>query len=291
MKSVLSICLITALATLSADGFCDKKANKKAAVEFKKGIDFYKSGNMEEAVKAFRRAEALKSSWKLQYNIGQCEASLRRFGLAIEAFELYLGEGGDDVLLERRDEVLKELDRLRRMVGTISIKGEPGVDIFVDTLKRGNTSVQSAIKVTAGVEHEISFFKDGRKLGSVTLVVSGGEVVVLPVDPKKPTTVTVAPPAPLTPSPPAAKPAAPAVSKKPAPPPPQQPTYTNMRQLKDALRQRRITKAEYSRHQAVIRKKRQVEFDALKRDLRARKITEREYKKRIVEVKKKYEGN
>jgi tetratricopeptide (TPR) repeat protein len=298
MRSVLGICLLIFVTAFSTEGFADNKDEKKAAAAFKKGIDFYKSGNMEAAVKAFRRADALKPSWKIQYNIGQCEAALKRYGLAIEAFEHYLGKGGDEVPTERRDQVLKELDRLRRMVGTISIKGEPGVDVYVDIVKRANTSNRSSIKVTAGVEHEITFVKDGDKIGTVRLVVSGGEVVVLPVDSKKPaTTVSVDPPPPLPPEP-EATPPPPAAAAPPPPvvtpaPPPQPVTnvvYTNMRQLKEALSQNRITRAEYAKHQAEIRKMRNAEFEKLKMDLRARKINKYDYKRKIVEIRRKYEG-
>ena len=251
--------------------------DKKAEAAFNRGVAAHKSGKMDEAVQAFRRADALKPSWKLQYNIGQCEAALRRYGLAIEAFEMYLGQGGDEVPKQRQDEVLKELDRMRRMVGTIVVRGQPGVDVYVDIVKHGNTSVRPSIQVTAGVEHEISFVKDGKKIGSVNLVVSGGEVVELPVGSKQAATVAV------TPIPPTedVTPPLPALI----------PMYSTMRQIKDALKAKQITKEEYRTYQQEIRKNRQVEYDALKADLRAGTITEREYKEKINACRKKYEGD
>ena len=50
-----------------------------------------------EAVRAFRSANEINPSWKIEFNIGQCEAALKRYGLAMEAFEKYLALGGDEV--------------------------------------------------------------------------------------------------------------------------------------------------------------------------------------------------
>jgi hypothetical protein len=240
MKFIVTIGLLLVAATVSPAGYADKKDEKKAAQAFQKGIELYKAGKMDDAVKSFRRANALNPSWKLQYNIGQCEAALKRYGLAIEDFEQYLGKGGDEVPVGRRDEVLKALDRLRRMVGTIVIRGEPGVDIYVDIVKHGNTAKRSSIQVTAGVEHEISFVKEGKKLGSVKLLVSGGEVVELPVDSGTPSTISVAAPPPA----PAPAPAAPVA--KPAPPVQAPLAYSTMAQIKDARRRGLITRQDYA---------------------------------------------
>ena len=253
---------------------------KKAEAAFDRGVAAYKAGKMDTAVQEFRRADALKPSWKLQYNIGQCEAALRRYGLAIEAFEMYLGQGGDEVPKQRQDEVLKELDRMRRMVGTIVVRGQPGVDVYVDIVKHGNTSVRPSIQVTAGVEHEVSFVKDGKKIGSVNLVVSGGEVVELPVGSDQASTVAV------TPIPPTQD-----VTPPQLPPETAVPLYSTMRQIKNALKAQQITKEEYRTYQQAIRKNRREEYDTLKAELRAGTITEREYKEKINACRKKYEGD
>jgi hypothetical protein len=83
----------------------------------------------------------------------------------------------------------------------------------------------------------------------------------------------------------------PAPPPAPAPPPPPAKTeYTTMRQIKDALKAGKITKAEYSHWQGIIRQKREVEFEAAKKDLRDHKITEAQYDDRIRAIRLKYEG-
>jgi len=79
--------------------------------------------------------------------------------------------------------------------------------------------------------------------------------------------------------------------KEAAPEPPPKPAgYTTMRQIKDAYRAGKITKADYNYWQGIIRQKRQAEFDQVKKDLRDGKITEAQYEERIRAIKAKYEG-
>ncbi len=183
-----------------------------AVAAFSEGVRLFNAAQHEEAVAEFRKAYRLKPAWKILYNIGQCEAALTRYGLAIEAFEAYLGEGGDKVALERRDEVLSELDRMRKMVGGIKVSGREGVEVYVDDIKRGTTPVNSSILVTAGVRHGIVFRKDEEEISSITETVRGGDIMELEI-PDAPPEVT--PPPEVVPEP---GPAEPAVGGGDAPP-------------------------------------------------------------------------
>ena len=168
--------------TLSA--VADEKKTSEpssASAAFNEGVELFNTEKHEEAASAFRRAYELKPSWKLQYNIGQCEAALTRYGLAIEAFEAYLGQGGDEVPVDRRDEVLGELDRMRKMVGGIKIKGPDGVEIYVDDVLRGQTPINASILVTAGISHSIVLKKDGAEVLSLNETVRGSDTMALTV--------------------------------------------------------------------------------------------------------------
>ena len=76
----------------------------------------------------------------------------------------------------------------------------------------------------------------------------------------------------------------------PAPAAPKKTEYTNMRQIKEALRAGTITRDEYASWQATIRKNRQAEYDATEKDLREGRITETQYKEKIRAIRAKYEG-
>jgi len=120
----------------------------------------------------------------------------------------------------------------------------------------------------------------GKAAGSPKKKPSGGATKAEP-EPEK------APPVPIEPEPapePEAKaPAAPSGGAK-------DKVYTTMRQLKDDLSKGIITKDDYRKWQAEIRKKRAADLEALERDLRERKITKDEYEKKVREIKLKYEG-
>ena len=133
----------------------------------------------EEAAQAFRKAYELKPSWKLFFNIGQSEAAAKRSGLALEAFESYLAQGGDDVPEARREEVLVEVERLRKMVGMAKIHAPEGATVFVDGVKRGEASLLGKFPVAAGVKHTIWAVVDGNKLPQKVFKVTGGDTVTV----------------------------------------------------------------------------------------------------------------
>jgi hypothetical protein len=171
---------IAALALLLAIGVnAAAQESEEARDLFNEAVVHFDSGRFEDAATAFRSAYKLNPSWKLLYNIGQCEAALKHYGLAIDSFERYLSEGGDEVQIERRDEVLEELERLRKMVGVVLFEGPDGVDIRVDGFARGKTPIPAGVLVSAGVPHRFEIERDGEVVFDRTLKVRGGMTVTI----------------------------------------------------------------------------------------------------------------
>lgn len=152
---------------------------------FVEGVAFFGEKRLDEAVIKFRAAYDLRPSWKLLYNIGQCEAGLKKFGRAIVAFEKYLGQGGDEIEITRQDEVLRELDRLKRMVGKIVVDGPEGYIVWVDGQAVGNSPIVSGVVVPIGVEHEVVVRKvqTSEEVSRFNVAVSGGETMRLTISP------------------------------------------------------------------------------------------------------------
>jgi tetratricopeptide (TPR) repeat protein len=148
---------------------------------FKQGVDQYDQQEYEDALEAFEKADELNPSWKIAFNIGQCQAALKRYGLAIEAFERYLAEGGDDVPSERRTKVLDELSQFRKMVGGVLVKGEDDVVVVIDDIVRGTTPMNQPILVTAGVQHRIELVKQEEVLKTVSETVRGESTLEIEV--------------------------------------------------------------------------------------------------------------
>ncbi|MGW8257673.1 MAG: hypothetical protein ACWGMZ_09330, partial [Thermoguttaceae bacterium] len=72
-------------------------AEEDALVHFRKGTLAYTEGEIDTALAQFQLAFAIKPSFKIRYNIGQCLMELKRLPEAYEMFILYLVEGDDEI--------------------------------------------------------------------------------------------------------------------------------------------------------------------------------------------------
>ncbi len=177
-------------ATVESDGMADatdSETRELAQQLFLDGVEFFNEKRLKEAVIKFRAAYRVRPSWRLQYNIGQCEAGLKNYGRAIVAFEKYLGNGGDEVEVTRQDEVLRELDRLKRMVGKIVVDGPEGYAIWVDGEEAGLSPLVSGVVVTIGVVHEVVVREvtSNEEVNRFAVTVIGGETLRLNIAPKE----------------------------------------------------------------------------------------------------------
>lgn len=192
-------------ATVENDGMddaTDVETRELAQQLFLDGVEFFNGKRLEEAVIKFRAAYRVRPSWRLQYNIGQCEAGLKNYGRAIVAFEKYLGLGGDEVEVTRQDEVLRELDRLKRMVGKIVVEGPEGYVIWVDGEEAGKSPLVSGVVVSIGVVHEVVVrdAASNQEVNRFDVTVIGGETLRLNIAPKDSTTPASGGASPLSPN-------------------------------------------------------------------------------------------
>jgi hypothetical protein len=181
--------LSTSLTAAAQDAAADE-----ARELFKQGVTHFEADRHEQALSAFERAYELRPNWKLLYNIGQCHAVLKAYGLAIESFEAYLAEGGDDILSDRRDEVLEEVRRLRDMVGNLNVTGPDGLSVYVDGALRGKTPLLTPIRVTAGKKHQVSIKSGPEEVLARELVVGSAQTATIKA-PSKGAPSPVTPPA------------------------------------------------------------------------------------------------
>jgi tetratricopeptide (TPR) repeat protein len=158
---------------LAAD---EEKTDAEAKKMHELGVDLAKQEKYEEATKAFRRAYDLRPSWKLLFNIGQCEAGSKRYGHALTAFERYLVEGGDSVPEERRTYVAKELERLRPLVGMVEVTAPEGAEVFVDNESMGVTPLDAPLRLAA-TTHQFLVKLNDENIYEKQLTVMGQETV------------------------------------------------------------------------------------------------------------------
>jgi hypothetical protein len=186
----------------------------RARDAFDEGKNLYNADRFIEAAEKFREAYRLRPTWKLYFNIAQSEAAAKRHGLALEAFERYLSQGGDEVQDDRHGLVLTEIKRLRPIVGFVKIAARfPGATVRIDGIARAEMPLVSPLMVAAGVEHQVTLEQGGNVMHVWRVRVAGEQTLNLYLEeasvPEEETR-TAAPPA---------EQSEPEVEKPPPPPP------------------------------------------------------------------------
>lgn len=174
--SVLTLCLTVGGIFYNGSAVADDTMDA-ALANFDEGVSLFNQGKFQAAADTFRKAYDMKPSWKLLFNIGQSEAAARRYGLALEAFEQFLSEGGDEIDEKRRDEVLSEVVRLRKMVGYLKVEAPEGTVVFIDNLKRAKAPVNTLLPISAGINHDVRGERDGAPFFSERFKVIGGQTM------------------------------------------------------------------------------------------------------------------
>lgn len=150
-----------------------------ARVHFDQGLALYEDGQYEQAAIAFARAYEIKPSYRLLFNIGQAEAELKHYTLALDAFTRYLSEAGGDMPPDREKLVRSEIARLEVLVGSIAIDcGAPGAKVKVDNETRGETPLAGPIYVDIG-KHEVVVSMGADELLREVVRVGGGQTIEL----------------------------------------------------------------------------------------------------------------
>ncbi len=180
MHVVMTFIVMSAVVmAIPAGSPAEDQASADAKALFERGRQSFHDQKYSEAADAFRAAYNLKKTWKLLFNIGQAEAAARRYGLALEAFERYLAEGGDNVPGDRQESVLGEVDKLRRMVGALEVRAPKGSVVVVDNVERGRIPLPGPLMVAAGVEHRVVLKHMNEVLLDKIIRVSGGKSLVV----------------------------------------------------------------------------------------------------------------
>ncbi|MCP4677283.1 MAG: tetratricopeptide repeat protein [Deltaproteobacteria bacterium] len=159
----------------------DTSANEEAKAAFNEGLELFRAEKYIDAALSFRRAYKIKPNWKILYNVGQSYAASKHHGLALEAFDRYMSEGGDDVPEMRQKEVVAELARLRNIVGSLEVEAPKNSMVLVDDMERGRTPLPGALKIAAGVNHTVLIEYMGDVILSKVVRVSSGDTTVVSV--------------------------------------------------------------------------------------------------------------
>ena len=178
---LLVVVLMLSVAAAPHTARADSAAEAKKA--FREGGRLFEAKKYAEAAEQFRRAFEIRPNWKILYNIAQSEAAAKNYGVALEVFERYLADGGDDIEVARTNEVLGEIERLKKMVGYLEIsRAEDSLSVFVDGIHRGDTPLAGPLALTAGVEHIVTIRRRDETILERTVRIPGGQTTTLPLE-------------------------------------------------------------------------------------------------------------
>ena len=166
----------------------------EAKQRFDRGFELYNEGEYPLALIEFNRAYELVPNYRVLYNIGQVCIQLAQYANARRALEEYRTKGGDELPVERREAVARDLAMLDRRTAFLMITTNvPGAEVLVDDVVVGKTPLGPALLVDAGV-HRISARLQGYQQRASRVTLAGGDeqtlALTLEVQPEvKPTIV------------------------------------------------------------------------------------------------------
>jgi hypothetical protein len=156
--------------------------DEAARAQYERGKELYGADKFTEAAIAFQRAYELKPSFKILYNIGQVENENGDYTRALDAYTRYLQEGGDEVPIDRRAAVDKEIARLKSLVGSFRVEGaQDGAVLMVDGRRMGEAPFEEPVMVKLG-EHEVVVKIYGEELFHEFVRVAGGQELPISIE-------------------------------------------------------------------------------------------------------------
>jgi hypothetical protein len=147
----LRIALALVLLGTALPAVAQEAISEEAKIYFSNGVELLQDNppNYTDAYYQFKLAYEKSNSWKVLGNLGLCAMKLERDGEAIEHYTKYLSQGGDDIDLEERQALQRELMLMTGNVVEVTLTTSvPEVDV-TDT-RVGSAAPTQSYDVTGG---------------------------------------------------------------------------------------------------------------------------------------------
>jgi PEGA domain/Tetratricopeptide repeat len=179
----------------SADAVGSETEVEAARKHFSQGLKLYKDGDFDAALVQFERAYAIKSNFKVLYNIAQCYFELRQYVEARDALSRYVKDGEGNIEPERKAQVETDLNELQKRIAHLVLSvNVNGATIYVDGKKAGVTPLAGAIDVNEGQRTISVEARDhGTKQRVVRLAGGDAQTVTLNFEEARPSTASGGP--------------------------------------------------------------------------------------------------
>ena len=123
----------------------------QARKHFGQGLKLYKDGDFDAALVQFERAYAIKSNFKVLYNIAQCYFELRQYVEARDTLARYVKDGAGSIDPDRKAAVENDLNELQRRIAHLKLTvNVNGATVYIDGKKAGVTPLSNPIDVNEG---------------------------------------------------------------------------------------------------------------------------------------------
>jgi len=177
MRTLLLLTLLSLPSLLHAEP--TTSSQDKARQCFKRGVELYDERDLDGAEVEFRRAYELAPNFHLLYNLGQVASERHDYATAIDFFQRYLSEGGNEIPLDRKSSVETELGKFRTRVGQVAIRWDGSAAlVLVDDETKGKTPLIGPIEVNVG-RHRIELRTYDGESQSRMVDVTGGDTVMI----------------------------------------------------------------------------------------------------------------
>jgi hypothetical protein len=151
------------------------EAQAEAARRFEHAVKLYGDAEYALALAEFERVYELVPDYRVLYNIGQVNMQVGRYARALRTLEEYLKRGGDQVPVERAQQVKMDLDSLAARVARIDVRvDQPGADVLVDGVSLGVTPIAEPLVVDVG-DRRLQVRLGGYRTWEQTLRLAGGD--------------------------------------------------------------------------------------------------------------------
>jgi len=169
-----TLVLIAASASPSAHAQ-DEEDRATARQAFERGVNAYNAERWEEALGAFQEAYRIAPHPSVRVNMANCYVHLARPVAAIDHFERFLVETGDEGDPAQVREVRRQITELRSQIGETFLRIEPeGATVTIDGHTTLRAPILDSVELSAGTHH-VEVAMQGYATASQEFEVEGGE--------------------------------------------------------------------------------------------------------------------
>lgn len=153
---VMSLFLALTVVVVPRSSVAEGARQSEYQRHFRRGVQLFRAGDHEGALTEFAWAYRLRQHHDITLNMAYCYVEMDRVSEAIAYFDRFLSEGGSRVPARRREEVQRELERLRALVVEITITVNiEGATVVVDEREMGTAPLDGPLLLRAGALHTI----------------------------------------------------------------------------------------------------------------------------------------